>query len=118
MDRALSVSGDAPLVKERTRGSCKCSCTHVSYIQTITRSVPMDNLTIAQRLIGKAHELEGERSNLYRIRAYRRAAETVLNLRRPVEEIVAEAGRRGLRDLPGIGASLSEKVVCLVETGR
>jgi DNA polymerase/3'-5' exonuclease PolX len=78
----------------------------------------MDNLTIAQRLIGMAHELEGQRSNLYRVRAYRRAAETVLNLERPVEEIVAESGRRGLRDLPGIGSSLAEKIDNLVRTGE
>ena len=77
----------------------------------------MDNVAIAQRLIGMAHELEGQRSNLYRIRAYRRAAETVLNLERPVADIVAESGRAGLRDLPGIGASLSEKLVQMVETG-
>ncbi len=78
----------------------------------------MDNFIIAQRLIGMAHDLEGQRSNLYRIRAYRRAAETVLNLDRPVEEIVAEEGERGLRDLPGIGSSLSEKIANLVQTGE
>ncbi len=78
----------------------------------------MDNVMIAQRLIGMAHDLEGQRSNLYRIRAYRRAAETVLNLERPVEDIVAEAGVDGLRELPGIGESLSEKIANLVETGE
>ena len=76
----------------------------------------MDNFIIAQRLIGMARELEGQRSNLYRIRAYRRAAETVLNLDRPVEDIVADAGERGLRELPGIGVSLSEKIAHLVQT--
>lgn len=78
----------------------------------------MDNFAIAQCLIGMAHDLEGQRSNLYRIRAYRRAAETVLNLDRPVEDIVAEAGERGLRELPGIGSSLSEKILHLVQTGE
>ncbi len=78
----------------------------------------MDNLLIARRLIDMAHELETQRSNLYRVRAYRRAAETVLNLERPLEDIVAESGRRGLRDLPGIGSSLSEKLVNLVRTGE
>lgn len=76
----------------------------------------MDNIIIAQRLIEMAHDLEGQRSNLYRIRAYRRAAETVLNLDRPVEDIVAETGERGLRELPGIGSSLSEKIAHLVQT--
>ena len=78
----------------------------------------MDNFMIAQRLIEMAHALDGQRSNLYRIRAYRRAAETLLNLERPVEDIVAETGERGLRELPGIGSSLSEKIVHLVQTGE
>jgi DNA polymerase/3'-5' exonuclease PolX len=77
----------------------------------------MDNLTIAKRLIRKAHELESQQGNLYRIRAYRRAAETVLQLERPVEDIVAEAGLDGLRELPGIGSSLAEKIANMVETG-
>jgi DNA polymerase (family 10) len=78
----------------------------------------MDNVTIAQRLIGMAHELEGQRSNLYRVRAYRRAAETVLNLDRSVEDIVTESGRTGLSELPGIGSSLSDKIARLVQTGE
>ena len=78
----------------------------------------MDNRTIANRLIELAHALEGRQENLYRVRAYRRAAQTVLGLVRPVEEIVAETGRRGLKALPGIGASLSEKIETLVRTGE
>lgn len=78
----------------------------------------MDNWTIAQKLIGRAHELEGRHVNLYRIRAYRRAAETVMGLDRPVEAIVAETGRKGLRQLPGIGSSIAEKIECLVRTGE
>ncbi len=78
----------------------------------------MDNFTIAQHLIGMAHELASQRGNLYRIRAYRRAAEAILNLDRAVVDIVAKSGQRGLRELPGIGASLSEKIIHLVETGE
>jgi DNA polymerase/3'-5' exonuclease PolX len=55
---------------------------------------------------------------MYRIRAYRQAAQTVLGLDRPVEAIVAETGRQGLRRLPGIGSSLAEKIECLVRTGE
>ena len=62
----------------------------------------MDNWTIAQRLIERAHELQDQPANLYRVRAYRRAAETVLGLDRPLEGIVEESGRKGLRQLPGI----------------
>jgi DNA polymerase (family 10) len=78
----------------------------------------MDNRTIATRLANAAHQLEGDRSNLYRIRAYRRAAEVVLGLDQPVEQIVTETGRRGLRRLPGIGTSLAETIETLVRTGE
>jgi holliday junction DNA helicase RuvA len=78
----------------------------------------MDNRTIANRLIAVAHQMEGQRANLYRIRAYRQAAQAVLWLERPVEAIVAETGRKGLKRAPGIGASLSETIETLVRTGE
>jgi DNA polymerase (family 10) len=77
----------------------------------------MDNRTIAKRLLGQAHQLEARRENLYRIRAYRRAAEVVLGLDRPVDEIVGTSGRAGLKELPGIGSSLSATIETLVRTG-
>jgi DNA polymerase/3'-5' exonuclease PolX len=75
---------------------------------------PMDNFTIAQRLMNLAHELESQHSNLYRARAYRQAAATVQSLDQHVEQIIAESGRSGLRRLPGIGSSLADKIVDLV----
>ncbi len=74
----------------------------------------MDNITIAQRLMNMAHELEAKQSNLYRIRAYRRAAATVQGLDQSVTEILDEAGPDGLRELPGIGSSLAETITDLV----
>jgi DNA polymerase (family 10) len=67
----------------------------------------MDNRTIAQRLREYANYLESQEMNVYRVRAYRKAAETVLSLDRPVAEIVEAEGREGLEELPGIGAHLS-----------
>ena len=78
----------------------------------------MDNHAIADRLIHHAHELETRRANLYRIRAYRRAAATLLTLEKPVAEVVAEQGRQGLERLPGIGAHLSYTIDELVRTGE
>ncbi len=77
----------------------------------------MENRVIARRLLDMAHSLERERANFYRVKAYRRAAQTVLGLDRPVEEIVAGAGRKALKQLPGIGGSMSEKIEKLVRTG-
>jgi DNA polymerase (family 10) len=77
----------------------------------------MDNRTIAQRLMGMAHDLEGKQSNLYRIRAYRRAAQTVMTLDQPIVEIIAISGSRRLRDLPGIGTSISQTIADLAQAG-
>ena len=77
----------------------------------------MENRAIAQQLLRMAHSLEADHANFYRVKAYRRAAETVLGLERPVEEIVAGEGRKALKQLPGIGGSMSEKIEKLVRTG-
>ncbi len=78
----------------------------------------MDNRAIAHQLLDLAHSLEREHASLYRVQAYRRAAETILGLDQPVEEIVAHAGRKALRQLPGIGAKLSVKIETLVRSGE
>jgi DNA polymerase/3'-5' exonuclease PolX len=78
----------------------------------------MDNRTMAQKLTDHAHLLESQHTNLYRVKAYRRAAETILGLDEPVEEIVARSGRKGLRALPGIGEHLSLTIESLVQTGQ
>lgn len=78
----------------------------------------MDNAAIAQRLIDYANYLEAREASLYRSRAYRRAADTVLRLERPAAEIVAESGRDGLEALPGIGAHLSYTIEGLVRDGE
>lgn len=78
----------------------------------------MDNTTIAQHLRDYAEYLEAEDASIYRVRAYRRAAETVLTLDRPIKELVELEGRAGLEALPGIGAHLSYAIESLVRTGE
>ena len=75
----------------------------------------MDNRAIAKKLTEYAHLLESRRESLFRITAYRRAAETVLGLDEPVENIVARLGRKGLQELPGIGRHLSYTIESLVQ---
>src|SRR5262249_44890473 len=60
----------------------------------------MTNRTIADMLFDYAGFLEARRASLYRIRAYRRAAETILALDRSVEKILEVNGRAGLAALP------------------
>jgi hypothetical protein len=78
----------------------------------------MDNETIARKLNDYATYLDGEESNVYRVRAYRRAADAVRSLPRPVREIVETEGRAGLEALPGIGTSLAYTIEGLVRTGE
>jgi len=78
----------------------------------------MDNRAIADRLTGHAHSLERTSHSLFRIKAYRRAAETILGLGCPVEEIIEKQGRKGLEDLPGIGRRLSQAIINLIHTGE
>src|SRR5579884_2809928 len=78
----------------------------------------MDNATIARKLNDYATYLEGEDTNVYRVRAYRRAAATVLEQERPLAEVVNEKGRAGLEELPGIGPSLAYTIEGLVRTGE
>ncbi len=77
----------------------------------------MDNRTIAKRLIQIAHQLQRENESLYRVRSYRKAAETVLGWETPIEEIVLQTGRKGLKSLPGIGSSISKAIENLVRDG-
>jgi len=78
----------------------------------------MNNQTIAKTLLDFAHFLEGREPNLYRLRAYRRAAEVVMGLEVPVARIVEEKGSRGLQELPGIGSHLGYTIAHLVCTGE
>ena len=78
----------------------------------------MDNATIARKLNDYATYLEGEDSNVYRVRAYRQAAATVLAQPRSLAAVVGEKGRAGLDELPGIGASLAYTIEGLIRTGE
>jgi DNA polymerase (family 10) len=78
----------------------------------------MDNLSIAQRLRNHARQLDGQDGNLFRIRAYRRAAQIVLGMERPITEILAERGAKGLEAIPGIGNHLAFTIEHLARTGE
>ena len=65
------------------------------------------------RDIASLLELQGD--DLYRIRAYRRAAQTLASLSESLRTI---ARRGALETLPGIGKTLSREIQELLETGR
>lgn len=70
--------------------------------------------TIAQifRDIAKILEIKG--GNVFRIRAYERAAQNIESLSEDIQDLINE-GR--LTDIPGIGADLEDKIKEIVKTG-
>lgn len=74
----------------------------------------MDNHEVASILsdISRMLELEGE--DAFRIRAYRKAAESVGSLKGDINEYYRE-GR--LREIPGVGKSIGELIAELLNTG-
>lgn len=76
------------------------------------------NQTIASKLLEMADLLEQQEADGYRVAAYRRAARTIAELDRPVDEIVREGGVQGLVELPGIGRGIGTAIMEMVTTGR
>ena len=78
----------------------------------------MNNSEIAEVLDDVADLLERRGNNAYRVRSYRRAAETVCQADRSVTDILEEDGVEGLQELPNVGERLAGAVRELAETGR
>lgn len=76
------------------------------------------NTEVAEHLEAVGHLLADQGANVYRSRAYLRAAETLRTLERPVAELLREEGEAGLDKLPGIGPSLAHAIRDIVLTGR
>jgi DNA polymerase (family 10) len=75
----------------------------------------MKNFEVARLFDLMADVLELREANVFRIRAYRRAAQNVESLTEDVE-VVAREGR--LDDVPGIGKDLAGKIVEYLETRK
>jgi DNA polymerase/3'-5' exonuclease PolX len=76
----------------------------------------LSNDQIAQRLRKQATELARGRTNLYRVRAFRQAAMTVMALQEELSVLVAANGPRALEDLPGVGKSLAETIAAYLNS--
>ena len=74
------------------------------------------NASIAETLRHVADLLEIEGANPFRIRAYRRAAQTIEDLPQSAATMVAEG--KTLVGLPGIGKDLAGKITEIIKTGR
>ncbi|NIA02482.1 MAG: hypothetical protein GWP15_03790, partial [Nitrospirae bacterium] len=77
----------------------------------------MDNKAIAKVFDEVADILDIKGGNVFRINAYRKAALNILNSPRDLRDIVDKAPN-DLPKIPGIGQSLKEMIVQLVQTGH
>lgn len=75
---------------------------------------PDNNQRIAVIFRAIADLLATQRANPYRVRAYRRAADSLLGLEEDIAEV---AGRHAVEDINGIGRELSEKIEEFLRTG-
>jgi len=73
-----------------------------------------NNQRLAALFRSMADLLATQRANPYRVRAYRRAADTLLATD---EDVTAIALRQGLEELDGIGKDLADKIREFLDTG-
>ncbi len=81
-------------------------------------STPPRNGRIANRLEEMAELLARQGGNPFRVRAYRRAAETLAALPEDVGELLQREGPEGLIGLPHIGKGIASAIVELVTSGH
>jgi DNA polymerase (family 10) len=68
------------------------------------------------QLIANLLEIKGE--IIYKTLAYRKAADSLTELGRDVEDIWKEEGLKGLQAIPGVGKAIAEKIDELLRTGE
>ncbi|MEK7787983.1 MAG: DNA polymerase/3'-5' exonuclease PolX, partial [Chloroflexota bacterium] len=78
----------------------------------------MTNKELADIFSSIADLLEIKGEIIYKILAYRRAAETLTEHGRSVSDVWREGGVKGLRGIPGVGEAIAEKIDELLQTGK
>lgn len=76
-----------------------------------------ENQRIAAQLREAAYRLQAQGANPFRVDAYRRAAERIAGLARPLREVFDAQGRRGLQADAGIGGGIASAVAEMLVTG-
>ena len=77
-------------------------------------STPQHNRQVATIFRSMAERLATQRANPYRVRAYRKAADTIEALE---EDIADVAARQALEDIEGVGRDLADKIEEFLRTG-
>jgi hypothetical protein len=86
--------------------------------EAASKDLPLTNGQVANRLEEIAGLLETQNANVFRVRAYRAAAQLVRSHPQPIHILLKTDGLEGLTRLPGIGQSLARTIERLVFTGR
>jgi hypothetical protein len=79
---------------------------------------PVRNETVTDRLREAAQLLEQQKANPFRVRAFRRAADTIARLPEDVGDLLTRGGSEALRELPGIGPGIAAAIHEILATGR
>lgn len=77
----------------------------------------MKNLDIAKILFEIAEMLE-IKAVQFKPRAYQRAAQSIESMSEDIVEIYRRGGTKGLRNIPGVGEHIAEKIKEIIETGK
>jgi DNA polymerase (family 10) len=77
-----------------------------------------DNSTIAELLEEIADLLENREADSYRVRAYRKAGQSVRDSEESLQSLFSRKGEQGLHEVPGIGEGLAAVVAEYLNTGR
>ncbi|TKB55889.1 MAG: histidinol-phosphatase [Nitrospira sp.] len=72
------------------------------------------NQQVATIFRSMAERLAAQRANPYRVRAYRKAADTIEALEEDIADVVA---RKALEDIEGVGRDLADKIEEFLKTG-
>jgi hypothetical protein len=80
--------------------------------------VPVGNAEIAFQFERVADLLEARGASGFRSRAYRRGADTLRSLDRPVAEVLERGGHAAVVELPGLGDKLATVIEDLLANGR
>ena len=75
----------------------------------------MTNAEISQIFLDIAELLKLKKDNIFKIRAYEKAAHAIEELPVGVEQLVVEGK---LKEIPGVGEAINKKIIEMVTTGR
>ena len=86
--------------------------------QTKTCAKPVTNQQVAALLAQVAGCLEEQGANVFRVRAYRTAAQVLQARHEPIAILLDREGQEGIERLHGIGHSLAHSIGEIVQTGK